>query len=228
MMAAMIGTILYLLQKGLADTGDVVYVFTTVWIIFAYLRHIGTQIENMQKAVSEMEDVIWYWKTDIAVKDKADAHVLRADKGQIAFNSIDFSYDNQGEAIYHDFSLDIQAGEKIALVGHSGSGKSTFVKLLQRLYDIQNGEIVIDGTNIADVTQSSLRQAIALVPQDPILFHRSLRDNIAYAKPEASMEDVIDASKRAFAHEFIESLPQGYDTLAVSYTHLTLPTICSV
>jgi len=213
MLIAMVGTILYLLQAGKANTGDVVYVFTTVWIIFAYLRHMGEQIANMQKSVSEMEDVIWYWKTDIAVKDKVNASVLRADKGRVSFNNIDFSYDHQSEAIYQDFSLDITAGEKIALVGHSGSGKSTFVKLLQRLYDIQSGEIVIDGTNIADVTQSSLRQAISLVPQDPILFHRSLRDNIAYAKPEASMEEVIDASKRAFAHEFIEGLPQGYETL---------------
>jgi ATP-binding cassette subfamily B protein len=160
-----------------------------------------------------MEDVIWYWKTDIAVKDNPNAGILDAQQGNIVFNNIDFTYGNQDNPIYQDFSIDITAGEKIALVGHSGSGKSTFVKLLQRLYDVQGGDIRIDGTNIADVTQSSLRQAIALVPQDPVLFHRSLRDNIAYAKPDADMSEVIDASKRAFAHEFIESLPQGYETL---------------
>ncbi len=213
MTISMIGTILYLYSIGKAEIGDIVYVTTTIWVIFAYLRHVGEKISDVQKAVSEMEDVIWYWKTDIAVKDKVDASVLQATDGHVVFDDIDFTYDNQGSAIYEKFSLDIKSGEKIALVGESGSGKSTFVKLLQRLYDIQGGEILIDGTNIADVTQSSLRKAVALVPQDPILFHRSLRDNIAYAKPDADIDEVIAASKRAYAHDFIMGLPQGYDTL---------------
>jgi len=213
MIVGMLAITFYLWANNKAGVGDIIVVISTYFLIGGYLREVGRYVDHIQRAVSDMEDVIWYWKTDIAVKDKVNASVLRADKGRVSFNNIDFSYDHQSEAIYQDFSLDITAGEKIALVGHSGSGKSTFVKLLQRLYDIQSGEIVIDGTNIADVTQSSLRQAISLVPQDPILFHRSLRDNIAYAKPEASMEEVIDASKRAFAHEFIEGLPQGYETL---------------
>ena len=117
------------------------------------------------------------------------------------------------DPLYKDFSIHIRSGEKVALVGHSGSGKSTFVKLLQRLHDIQGGEIRVDDQNIADVTQSSLRQTIALVPQDPILFHRTLADNIAYAKPDASEDEIIAASKKAYAHEFIKALPQGYETL---------------
>ena len=213
MIAGMLAITFHLWINNKASVGDIIVVISTYFLIGGYLREVGRYIDHIQRAISDIEDVVWYWKTDIAVKDKADAGILQASNGHIAFNNIDFSYDHQSEAIYQDFSLDIQAGEKIALVGHSGSGKSTFVKLLQRLYDIQKGEIVIDGTNIADVTQSSLRQAISLVPQDPILFHRSLRDNIAYAKPEASMDEVMDASKRAFAHEFIENLPQGYDTL---------------
>ena len=213
MIAGMLAITFYLWINNKASVGDIIVVISTYFLIGGYLREVGRYIDHIQRAISDIEDVVWYWKTDIAVKDKVGAGTLQASNGQVAFNNIDFSYDHQSEAIYQDFSLDIQAGEKIALVGHSGSGKSTFVKLLQRLYDIQKGEIVIDGTNIAGVTQSSLRQAISLVPQDPILFHRSLRDNIAYAKPEASMDEVIDASKRAFAHEFIENLPQGYDTL---------------
>ncbi len=213
MMAAMVGTVLWLWQQGEANTGDVVYVFTTVWIIFAYLRHMGEQIANLQKAVSEMEDVVWYWKTDIAVKDKLDAKTFEPKNGIIVFDKIDFTYGNQEDAIYQNFSIEIKSGEKVALVGESGSGKSTFVKLLQRLYDIQGGEIRIDGQNIASVTQSSLRKAIALVPQDPILFHRSLIENIAYGKAQASEEEIIEAARQAYAHEFIEALPQGYKTL---------------
>ena len=133
--------------------------------------------------------------------------------GQIIFDQINFTYDNQNELIYRNFSIRIEPGEKVALVGHSGSGKSTFVKLLQRLYDVQSGEIYIDAQNIAEVTQSSLRKAIALVPQDPILFHRSLIDNIAYGNDQASEEEIIAAARQAYAHEFIENLPQGYDTL---------------
>ena len=213
MLVGMMGTVLWLMKQGRADTGDVVYVFTTVWIVFAYLRHLGEQIANMQKAISEMEDIVWYWKTDVAVKDKENATIFKPADGKITFDKILFRYGNQDDPIYKDFSINIAPGEKVALVGHSGSGKSTFVKLLQRLYDIQGGEIRIDRQNIADVTQASLRSAIALVPQDPILFHRTLLENIAYGNEKATDADIIDAAKKAYAHDFIEGLPQGYQTL---------------
>ncbi len=101
----------------------------------------------------------------------------------------------------------------MALVGPTGSGKSTFVKLVQRLYDVEDGAIVIDGQDVRTVTQASLRRSIALVPQDPALFHRSIAENIAYARPEATLEEIEDAARRARAHDFIMSLPKGYDTL---------------
>lgn len=213
MIAGMLALTYSMWIKGIATPGNITLVITAYFMISGYLRDIGMHIANMQKAISEMEDVVWYWKTDIAVKDKPDATELQAHQGHIAFNDVTFSYDNQGNNIYDSFSISINSGEKIALVGHSGSGKSTFVKLLQRLYDVQNGQILIDNQNIADVTQSSLRKAIALVPQDPILFHRSLIDNIAYGDQSARKEEIIDAAKRAHAHEFIEELPQGYNTL---------------
>jgi len=213
MMAVMVGSSIYLWQQGKADTGDVVYVFTSFIVLSAYLRHIGEQIANMQRAMSEMEDIVWYWKTGIAVQDKPDAETFIPGEGKITFDQVRFAYGNQDAPIYDDFSIRIEPGEKVALVGYSGSGKSTFVKLIQRLYDIQGGEIRIDGQNVADVTQASLRKAIALVPQEPILFHRSLADNIAYGKPEASRDEIIAAAKKAYAHEFIEKLPQGYETL---------------
>ena len=110
-------------------------------------------------------------------------------------------------------SIDISSGEKLALVGPSGSGKSTFVKLIQRLYNVTDGRILIDGQDIAGVSMESLRRQVALVPQEPSLFHRSLSENISYGSPGASQDAIIAAAKKAFAHEFIETLPKGYDTL---------------
>jgi ATP-binding cassette, subfamily B, bacterial len=213
MMAVMVGMALYLWRGGQANAGDVIYVFTAYLVLSAYLRNIGEQISNMQKAISEMEDVVWFWKTDIAVQDKPNAVSFKPVRGEIIFDRVTFGYKGQTKPIYQDFSLNIRAGEKIALVGPSGSGKSTFVKLLQRLYDIDSGAIIIDGQNIADVTQSSLRQHLALVPQEPMLFHRALSENIAYGKNGASTDDIIAAAQKAYAHDFIMSLPQGYDTL---------------
>ncbi len=112
-----------------------------------------------------------------------------------------------------DLNLEIAAGEKIGLVGHSGSGKTTLTKLLLRFNDIDGGEILIDGQNIANITQEDLRKCIAYVPQEPLLFHRTIRENIAYANPEASSKDIEEAAKKAYAQEFIEKLPKGYDTL---------------
>jgi len=213
MMGTMVGAALWLWHRGEATPGDVVYVFTAYLVLSAYLRNIGEQISNLQKAINDMEDVIWFWKTDIAVKDKSGAITFAPKDGNIVFDRVTFAYAGQDTPIYRDFSLMIRPGEKIALVGPSGSGKSTFVKLVQRLYDIQGGEIRIDGQNVADVTQSSLRRHLALVPQEPVLFHRSLAENIAYGKPNASLPEIIAAAEQAYAHDFIKTLPQGYDTL---------------
>lgn len=213
MMGSMVGMAIWLWRQGEATPGDVVYVFTAFLVLSAYLRNIGEQISNSQKAISEMEDVVWFWKTDISVKDIPFAPDFVPQSGEIIFQDVTFQYAGQSKALYDHFSLRINPGEKIALVGPSGSGKSTFVKLLQRLYDLQGGHIIIDGQNIAQVTQASLRQNISLVPQDPALFHRSLAENIAYGKPGADMTQIIDAAKKAYAHDFIMSMPQGYNTL---------------
>jgi ATP-binding cassette subfamily B protein len=213
MMAGMLGILYWLWLQGQATPGNVTFVITSYFMISGYLRDIGMYVSNLQKAMSEMEDVVFFWKTDIAVKDRTDSKTLIAQKGEVVFDNITFAYHNKDEPIYNDFSITITPGEKVALVGHSGSGKSTFVKLLQRLYDIQKGEIRIDGQNIGDVTQSSLRQTIALVPQDPILFHRTLRDNIAYARPEATQAEIIEAARKAYAYDFIKTLPKGFDTM---------------
>lgn len=216
LLAGMVGITLYQWSRGLATTGDLALVITCYFNINSFLRDMGMMINDIQKAISEMEDVVSFWKQDADVLDAPNATTLRINHqsgGQIVFDHVQFAYKNTRQPVYADLSVIINPGEKVALVGMSGSGKSTFVKLLQRLYDIQGGAINIDGQNIASVTQKSLRANIALVPQDPILFHRSLAENIAYARPDATRADIENAAKLAFAHDFIMSFPQGYDTL---------------
>jgi ATP-binding cassette, subfamily B, bacterial len=126
---------------------------------------------------------------------------------------VTFFYGGHTTPLYKDFSLHIAPGERVGLIGHSGSGKTTLIKLIQRLYDIAGGRIAIDGQDIAQVRQASLRSQIAIVQQEPVLFHRSLGENIAYAKPGATRAEIERAARLASAHDFIASLPQGYDTL---------------
>ncbi len=129
------------------------------------------------------------------------------------FDDVTFHYGGHREPLYDGLSVDIRAGERVGLVGRSGSGKTTFVKLVQRLYDVSGGSILIDGQDIAEATQQSLRSQIAIVQQEPILFHRSLAENIAYGRPGASMAAIEQAARLANAHEFILRLPKGYGTL---------------
>lgn len=211
--SGLLGIGLWLWHEGKASAGDVVTALTSGLFLAGYLREIGNHFAHLQLSASEMEEGIEYWKREDEVKDASDATEFIPSNGSIEFKNVTFSYEEQAEPIYEDFSLQIRPGENISLVGVSGSGKSTFVKLLQRLYDIDSGEILIDGQNIAKVTQKSLRKYIGLVPQDPILFHRSLAENISYGKEDASIEEIISASKKAHCHEFISKLPQGYKTL---------------
>ncbi len=217
MMASMIAATIYLWRVGQATPGDIVLVITTFFIIGGYLRDIGMHISHLQRSVSDMEDVILFWMREDDVIDVANAAQLTVSgqrrRDMIAFRDVGFKYPNGNKYIYKDMSIDIQSGEKLALVGPSGSGKSTFVKLIQRLYNVTEGCISIDGQDIAGVTMESLRKQVALVPQDPILFHRSLSENIAYGRPDATREEIVEAAKKAYAHEFIETLPKGYDTL---------------
>lgn len=213
MQATMLSVAVWTWGQGYATPGEVVLVITSYLVLDGYLREIGMHIRHLQKSVNEIEDLVIFADLPFGVADKPDAVELQADAGEIRLESVTFAYENQPDPIYSDFSLDIAAGERIALVGRSGSGKSTFVKLIQRLYDIDGGRILIDGQDIADVTQESLRQAIAIVPQEPVLFHRSLADNIAYAKPGATRAEVEKAAAQAHADEFIHQLKDGYATL---------------
>lgn len=154
--------------------------------------------------------------TEIPVEiiDERNASELKVDKGAVHFDRVDFGYpEQQASSLFSKFTLDVKAGEKIGLVGPSGGGKTTVTMLLLRFMDLQGGQILIDGQDISSVTQKSLRNAIAYVPQEPMMFHRSIADNIRYGRLNASDADVEKAAKQANAHEFIEQLPQGYKTL---------------
>ena len=139
-------------------------------------------------------------------------NMLTVHDGRIDFHQVDFQYVS-GKPVFEKLDIKIKPGEKVAIVGGSGGGKTTVVKLLFRFFDIQGGKILIDGQNIAQVTQDSLRDSISIVPQDPILFHRTLKENIAYGKPDATDEEIIAAAKMARCHDFILNFKEGYNTL---------------
>jgi ATP-binding cassette subfamily B protein len=213
MSSGMVGLTVWLWSQGRATPGEIVLTINSFSLINGYLRDIGQQVSNLQRSISDMEDVISFWAREDELQDSPGAAALDVKKGEIAFDHVHFTYKGQTRQLFDNLNLTIHPGEKVALVGPSGSGKSTFVKLVQRLYDVTDGAIRIDGQNIASITQESLRQSIALVPQEPVLFHRSLAANIAYGKPGASMDEIIGAAKQAYAHNFIEVLPLGYSTL---------------
>ena len=211
--AGLTGLLVRLWAQGRATPGDVVFAITAFMLMGGYLRNVGESVRQLQKALDDTEDVAGYVRKTPEVQDLPDASPLRARLGGVVFDEVSFRYRRQNEAIYERFNLVIRPGEQVALVGPTGSGKSTFVKLIQRLYDIQGGRILIDGQDIAHVTQESLRRAIAVVPQEPALFHRSIGENIGYARPDAGLDEIMAVARRAKAHDFIMRLPDGYDTL---------------
>ncbi|HZZ87364.1 MAG TPA: ABC transporter ATP-binding protein [Caulobacteraceae bacterium] len=200
-------------RAGKASSGDVAFVITTFMIMGGYLRNMGDNVRMLQRGLADVEDVARYARMAPDVRDAPAAAPFLHGSGGIRFEDVTFRYKSVEKPLYRDFSLAIRPGERIALVGPTGSGKSTFVKLLQRLYDIQQGRILIDGQDIATVRQAELRRAIAVVPQDPALFHRSIAENIGYSRPDATLDEIVLAAKRARAHDFIATLPKGYDTL---------------
>jgi ATP-binding cassette, subfamily B, bacterial len=211
--AAIIGFAILLWTSGQANAGDVTFVLTAFFILQGYLRDIGMHVRNLQRSVNEMEELAEIHGQPLGIADRPGAKPIAIKKGRIDFENVTFLYGGHSAPLYRNFSLSIPAGQRVGLVGHSGSGKTTFVKLIQRLHDVTEGRILIDGQDISEVKQASLRSQIAIVQQEPILFHRSLAENIAYARPGASMQEIERAAKLASAHDFILRLPKGYATL---------------
>ena len=192
----------------------------TVLLIFQYTNNVTNYLwgfnsifKNMNRIFGDATEMVEILDMKDDVVDASDATKLQITKGAVDFNSITFQHQEAKSPIFRNFSLNIKPGERIGLVGVSGSGKTTLTKLLLRFADVAEGNITIDGQDVSTVTQDSLRSAIAYVPQETSLFHRSIADNIAYAKPNATKEEIIRAAKLANAHEFIKDLPEGYDTL---------------
>jgi ATP-binding cassette subfamily B protein len=204
--------LVHLYSKNLVTAGDFALIMglsmETAYMIWFTM----SEVEEFNTAVGKCKQSMTSLMVPLEIEDKPGAAVLQCKYGQIAFEDVKFHYKGTN-ALFQNMSIEIKGGQKVGLVGYSGGGKTTFVNLLLRLYDITDGAILIDGQNISDVTQDSLRASIAMIPQDPSLFHRSIMDNIRYGRIEASDEEVIEAAKKAHAHEFIAKLSLGYDSL---------------
>lgn len=198
--------------NGSISTGTVVLVQIYVGLIFGSLWMLSRSLTRLIEGVSDANEMTAILEKPIEISDPAHPQKLSITRGEIQFDAVSFSY-AQGEAVFSDFNLTITPGEKVGLVGHSGSGKTTLTKMLLRFADIDAGSITIDGTDIRNVTQDDVHRAIAFVPQEPLLFHRSISENIAYAQPGASIDEIRTAAERAKALDFIEKLPHGFDTM---------------
>jgi ATP-binding cassette subfamily B protein len=210
---AVIVTVLVMVWNGHASPGDVAYVLSAYFVIHGYLHDVGSHVRNLQRSVNDMEELVALHAEPLGVKDRPGAPPIRITRGEVRFDRVTFRYAARPQPLFKDLSLTIRPGERVGLVGHSGSGKTTFVKLVERLYDVTAGRVLIDGQDVAAVTQASLRGQIAIVPQEPVLFHRSLAENIAYARPDASETEIERAARMANAHDFIDCLPRRYATL---------------
>ena len=196
--------------NGTISLGMIVLLQTYILRLIDFLWGIGQTLRHTFIAISEASEILGIIDTPHEIQDKSNKK-LKVKQGEVRFEGVDFSYgENQ---IFHDLKLHIKPSQRVALVGASGSGKSTITKLLFRFYDIQKGKILIDDQDISQVTQESLRTHLSLVPQDPILFHRSIRENIAYARPDASDDEIKAAAKMARCDLFIDHLEDKYETL---------------
>ncbi len=204
-------------SEGVLSLGSFVLIQTYLMEIFMSVWNFGRHIRRLYEAFADAEEMTVILNTPIGVEDVRNAKDLVVNRGRVEFENVDFSYADlegaeESESVIQNLNLGVKPGEKVALIGPSGGGKSTIVRLLLRLFDIKNGQILVDGQDISKLRQDSVRAQIAMVPQDPILFHRSLMENIRYGNLDATDQEVIAASKMAHCHEFIESFPNGYDT----------------
>ncbi|MDO4183021.1 MAG: ABC transporter ATP-binding protein [Coriobacteriia bacterium] len=195
--------------------GTLVVMFTYTYNITNQFNFINAGLQRFNRAFGDASGMTQVLDEPRLVADTPGAQDLQVTQGMVEFRNVGFSYEEEGHItqVFQDFNLSVPAGQRVGLVGRSGSGKSTLVSLLLRLSDLQAGEILVDGQNVAHTTQVSLRRQIAFVPQEPLLFHRTIRENIAYGRPDATQAEIEAAARDANALEFIDNLPQGFETL---------------
>lgn len=207
------GASIVLLQKNSLTIGSFLLAQVYIAQIISNLWELSGIMQNVEQNLSDAGEMTKLLDAPNEVIDTPHAKSLRTTRGKIDYTDVTFTHSDDNEALFRNLNLRIKPGEKLGLVGTSGGGKTTLTKLLLRFSDIDSGAILVDDQNIAHVTQESLRKHITYVPQEPLLFHRSLAENIAYANPDASMKQIKAIAKMAHAHEFIEALPDKYDTL---------------
>ncbi|CAO3410109.1 ABC transporter ATP-binding protein [Azospirillum largimobile] len=212
MAGGMLTWAVWLWTQGRITPGDVVVVTTLTFRILHGSRDLAFALVGTTQQFGMIAETLRVIGPRHAVADAPDARTLASRGGAIDFENVSFAY-GDGRAVFRDFTLHVPAGQRIGVVGPSGAGKSTLVGLLQRLDDPQGGRVLIDGQDLTAVTQDSLRAAIAVVPQEIVLFHRSVLENIRYGRPGASDEEVMEAARAAHCDDFIRALPEGYDTL---------------
>ncbi len=208
-----LGLALRLWHQGKLTVGDIVMIQSYFVLFLTSLWSISGLFKRLLQAISDAKEMVEIFDQKVKIKDVKNARKLKVTKGEIVFQDTTFSYPNQKGNVFNKFNLKIPAGQRVGLVGTSGAGKTTITKLLLRFIDLDKGKILIDGQDIAKVTQNSLRNNISYVPQEPVLFHRSIYENIAYANPKAKRGEVMEASRKAHVDEFVKTLEKGYDTL---------------
>ncbi len=202
--------LIYLWYHEKVSIGDVTLVLMLMGMIMDCFTAILGNISTLNTLLGALQAAMMPFVVKHEIVDAPHAKVLKISGGEIEFKNVKFGYDNK--KVFNKLSLKIKAGEKVGIVGASGSGKSTLINLLQRAYDIDGGEILIDGQNVAKVKQNSLHEAIALIPQDTSLFHRTVSQNIAYGRLHTKQSEIEQAAKQAYADDFIKELPKGYQT----------------
>ena len=212
LMIAMVGYALKIWSEGGMSVGDFAMVASLTIMLIEAARGLSRSFLEFFEYIGNISDGVSTFIQPHEIVDKPGAHALQVTQGEIAFRDVTFSY-NEGLHVFDHLTVTIEPGQQVGLVGFSGSGKSTFANLILRLFEPQAGVIAIDGQDILAVTQDSLRENVSMIPQDPMLFHRSLMENIRYGRLDASDDEVVEAAKRAHAHDFILQTEQGYAAL---------------
>ncbi|MDN7889039.1 ABC transporter ATP-binding protein [Burkholderia cepacia] len=210
--AGLLGWALWLWDQGRATSGDIVLVSSLGFTILHGTRDLAVALVDVTQHIARLSEAVKTLLEPHGMPDRSDAQPLSAKGGRVDFERVTFAYPHR-RAILDHFDLHIEPGQRVGLIGKSGAGKSTVLALLQRFYDTQDGVVQVDGQDVKTITQDSLRHAIALVPQDISLLHRTIYDNIAYGRPDATRDEVLAAARDARCAEFIEAMPEGYDTI---------------